>query len=231
MAKSKIIKDIVNNNVNIVTTLKRLSVLVYGLNNSEILNWINCEISGYPENEYFPSYRKIRGSVKGYYSRNDRTWKDNFIPLVEEISMKDKENIIEFKIREGIAALNELSNQYGEICYKHITPDLFHIIAKYSGDRDIVIKSARVVIDKHIIIGILSNVEKRILDILLMLEQEFGCLDDLDIDTSSKDNDAIKKFNEKINVIIYNNNSISIGDGNKITSSTLASNINGEPQN
>ena len=57
MAKSKIIKDLANGEVDTITALKRAKVLVSDLENDGILRWRDYEISGYPEGVAIPSYR------------------------------------------------------------------------------------------------------------------------------------------------------------------------------
>lgn len=88
------------------------------------------------------------------------------------------------------------------------------------------ITSARVVIGEHIISNIFSIIENKLLDMLLILENEFGCLDELDIDTSTKSEEEIEAINNRILVLVFNDNSITIGDRNKIKDTTVASAIN-----
>lgn len=61
---------------------------------------------------------------------------------------------------------------------------------------------------------------------LMILEKEFGCLDDLDIDTTVKSEEELKTINEQIFVLVYSDNSVSIGSGNKIKDATIASTVN-----
>jgi hypothetical protein rflaF_00555 len=65
-------------------------------------------------------------------------------------------------------------------------------------------------------------VENLLLETFLMLEKEFGVLDDLDIEWDGKTEDEQKVIIEKITVI-FQDNSVSIGNGNKIKNSTIAS--------
>ena len=67
MAKSKIIRDLANGEVDTITALKRAKVLVSDLNNDEISEWLDYEISGYPKEAIIPSYRKVHGSLMGSY--------------------------------------------------------------------------------------------------------------------------------------------------------------------
>ena len=66
-----------------------------------------------------------------------------------------------------------------------------------------------------------SVIENRLLDALLLLEKEFGVLDDLDIDTTAKSPEEIDTIAKKVYVIVYNDKSIHIGDGNKIKDSAI----------
>ena len=61
-----------------------------------------------------------------------------------------------------------------------------------------------------------SVIENRLLDALLLLEKEFGILDDLDIDTTLKSPEEIQSIAKQVYVIVYNDQSVHIGDGNKI---------------
>ncbi len=70
-----------------------------------------------------------------------------------------------------------------------------------------------------------ASIESKLLDILMILEKEFGSLDELDIDTTSKSDEEIEDINNRILVLVYNDNSVSIGDGNKMKDTTIASAI------
>lgn len=75
---------------------------------------------------------------------------------------------------------------------------------------------------------IFSEVDNKVLDILMLLEKEFGNLDDLDIDLSEKSEQEVKDIQKQIIVYIYNDNSISIGNDNQIEESVIASKSNVE---
>lgn len=231
MAKSKIIKDLANSSVDTITALKRTKVLVSALNNAEISKWLDYEISGYPTDATLPSYRKVHGSLMGSYFKgsmaNHMTWNNVSIPLGK---MPDdiKELLLSVEFHEGVEALRKLaqtSQDSGNQLGKTIPADFFPAIATYNNDPYMIITSARVVIGEHIISNIFSIIESKLLDMLMILEKEFGCLDELDIDTTAKSEEEIEAINNKILVLVYNDNRVSIGDGNKIKDSTIASEI------
>lgn len=58
---------------------------------------------------------------------------------------------------------------------------------------------------------------------ILTLEKEFGNLDELDIDISTKDTAELKEIVNYIQINLYDN-SITIGDNNKIKHSDITTN-------
>jgi hypothetical protein rflaF_00555 len=231
MAKSKIIKDLANSSVDTITALKRTKVLVSAFNNAEISKWLDYEISGYPTDATLPSYRKVHGSLRGSYFKgsmaNHMTWNNVSIPLGK---MPDdiKELLLSVKFHESVEALRmltEKSKAVGSEISKTIPADFFSNIAHFNNDPYMIITSARVIVGEHIVSNIFSVIENKLLDMLMILEKEFGCLDELDIDTTAKSEEEIEAINNKILVLVYNDNRVSIGDGNKIKDSTIASEI------
>ena len=85
--------------------------------------------------------------------------------------------------------------------------------------------SARVVIGSQFVQNIFSVIENKLLDIFMILEKEFGNLDSLDIDVSGKSEEELHKISEKMVVVIYNDNRVTVGNGNKIKDSNIASSI------
>ncbi len=66
---------------------------------------------------------------------------------------------------------------------------------------------------KEVFLGVLSTIRTKLLTVFLELDKELGCLDDLDIDTNGK---KLKELSDKLNIIIYEDNSVTIGDSNKL---------------
>lgn len=232
MAKSKIIKDLANSEVNTITALKRAKVLVSTLNNTEISRWLDYEISGYPEGTAIPSYRKVQGCLMGSYFKGSMvthmTWNNVPLPL-GKMPDEAREALLSVVFQEGVESLRTLAEKSqatrAEIS-KTIPADCFPTISRFNEDPYMIIASARVVVGAHIISNIFSVIENKLLDMLMILEKEFGCLDDLDIDTTVKSEEELKTINEQIFVLVYSDNSVSIGSGNKIKDATIASTVN-----
>lgn len=58
---------------------------------------------------------------------------------------------------------------------------------------------------------------------MLLLDKEFGNLDELDLDTSGKTPEELQAIADKMIVIIYNDQSITIGNENRIKDSEIVS--------
>lgn len=232
MPKSKIIKDLANGTVDTMVALKRVKVLLSELDNDFLNQWITYEITGYPVEVELPNYRSVKGSLIGSYFKGSMAshmiWKDVSIPL-GKMPEDLKDDVLNVSFREGVESLKKLSeesqNEKGQLG-KQIPADFFPAITNYNNDPYMIITSARVVVGNQFIQGIFSAIENRLLDILLILEKEFGILDDLDIDITNKSENEIQIIVNKLNLIIYNDESINIGDGNRIKESTIASKVN-----
>lgn len=232
MAKSKIIKDLANGSVDTITALKRAKVLISGLNNPKIIEWIDYETSGYPTDVDVPMYRKVHGHLMGSYMKGSMAshmkWTNVSIPLGK---MPDdvRELFLSVTFYDGVEALKKLfesSQDSSSQIAKPIPADFFAVIATYNEDPYMIITSAKVVVADHLICNIFSTIENKLLDMLILLENEFGCLDDLDIDVTSISQEQLAEINKHILLLVYNDNRVSVGNGNKIKDSAIASSIN-----
>lgn len=230
MARSAIIKDLANSTVDTMTALKRAKVLFAELGNDDLLEWVSYEIAGYPADANLPDYRKVRGRLVGSYIKGSMAshmkWTNVSLPLG---TMPDEiqEALLSVYFREGVGALRQLaesSKEDGQLG-KTIDADFFPAIATYNNDPYMYITSANVLIGPQLIQDVFSTVESRLLDALIVLEKEFGNLDELDIDISAKTFDELEAIINKLIVIVYNDNSVSVGDGNRIKNSTIASSL------
>lgn len=228
MAKSKIIKDLANSTVDTLTALKRTKVLLSELQDDELLLWVNNEIAGYSDDAPLPSYRQCSGMLKGSYFKGSLvahiTYDNVSLPL-GKMPKDIKELLLKIEFRDGIDSLKELyesSKSKKSDLVKAISADFYPMIRKYNNDPYMIITSANVYFSPESINNIFSVIENKLLDVLILLEKKFGSLDELDIDTSNLSTDQIKDIVSQIRVIVYNDNSITIGDGNKIKDTSIS---------
>lgn len=232
MAKSKIIKELANGSIDTLTALKRAKVLLHSLSNPEISAWLNNEIEGYPDDSIIPSYRIVTGNLMGSYFKGSMTMHMTYnnvsLPL-GEMPKEAQEALLTVRFHEGVDSLKLLLKESegggNNTLGKSINADFFPLIAHYNNDPYMIITSAKVAISNHTIQTVFSAVENRLLDILMMLEKDFGNLDELDLDTDSKTPEQLSEIIREINVIIFQDNSVRIGDRNTIKGSTISSEI------
>lgn len=91
-----------------------------------------------------------------------------------------------------------------------------------------VIQSAEIQLNMPQILNIFPKVENKLLDILRYLEKQFGNLDELDIDVDNKSEQELKEIVNHIYVLIYNDQSVTIGNDNEFNNSNIASSIKTE---
>lgn len=235
MAKSQIIKDLANGNTDTQTALKRTKVLLQDLENDNLLAWVNYEIEGYPDDVGIPDYRVIDGQLYGSYFKGSMVShiKYNHVPLsLGNMSDEIKEDILTVKITQGIEALKGIveeseRNRKGGLI-KPIPAEYYPYIAQANSDIGMIIVTASVELNMPKMLNIFPKVESKLLDILLYLEKQFGNLDDLDIDIKSKNEDELNNIINHIHVLIYNDESVTLGNDNKIKDSNIASLIKEE---
>ena len=224
MAKSEIVKQLARGKVDTEIALKQLKLLLAEFPDERISSWVNRELTGYKTKDELPPYRKAAGTLRGSILNYTVKASNVGIPLSPD-APKDLYtfcNIVEF--RESIGALKKLieREESGSLGV-NVPSDYYPYIIKYSLMTMTAILGAQVQVSSTAIPHIFSEVDNRLLDVFLLLEKEFGNLDDLDIDLSGKTDEQIEDIHKQINVFIYNDNSITIGDENEISDSIIAS--------
>ena len=218
VAKSKIIKDLAKGSIGVETALKELKLLLLSFPNEKLTNWVNKELQGYGPDDDLPSYRTKAASLKGSFVFYNTSITNAGIPIKKDAPEIVKNSLNSVDIRDSIRSLSRLENK--DISFP-IPPDLYPHIMKYSMVEMTGVLNAKLDVSATTVSEILSAVENRVLDAMLVLEEEFGCLDDLDIDLSNSTQDAIDDTEKRLLVIIYNDNSITIGDKNRISDTTI----------
>lgn len=134
-------------------------------------------------------------------------------------------SVIWHEIRTAIGALKDtLDEDKDNLGFSVVIPaDFYSAIAHYNNDPYMIITSASVKLNMPQIRNIFSQVESKLLDVLMYLEKKFGPLDELDIDVDRKTPEEMDEIINHLSLVIYNDNSVNIGDNNRIKESTIAS--------
>lgn len=219
MKRSKIIKDFINSNTSTEIVLKHLRVLLNDIGNKTLIDWVTNELMGYRNNiSSLPDYRKLKGVLKANCIVGFTTYSNYLLPL-SHLDQETIDLLLSVNLCQSISTLENIASNDNPIS-KHIHSEWFPIIQKGCNANII---SAHVCVDITYIRDILSTVNNKILEILLLLENEFGNLDNLNINISTKEPDELKNIIKNLNLFIYDT-SINIGDNNNFKSSNLITN-------
>lgn len=219
MANSKIIKELANGTIDLNTSLKRAKIIFQKIGSIELNQWIKNEIEGYKNLEDVPSYRKVKGCLKGCYIKDGLNCKNLLIPL-DNVDEEIIKGLTYNSAGQSVYALQQAISA-GQSFVRRLEPYECKWLSAKTGR---IIYEAEVETDTSEVMNIIPVVENLLLETFLLLEKEFGVLDELDIDWGSKTEDEQKIIVEKI-VVIFQDNSVTVGEGNKIKNSTIASNI------
>ena len=228
MARSQIIKDLANSNCDLSTALKRTKVLIKLLGDEQILKWINCEIEGYKEENKIPKYRMFLGEFVGTYivgtMRQHVKYSNVSIPL-GKMPKEQRNMLLTASMKQGISTLEQMLKDPNTRFAKNVPTDIYRSIENFVCNPLFSIAFGEVVYDKMQIMDIIPHVENILLDMLLLLEKEFGNLDEFDIDVDSKDEEQLDNIRNTLYVMVFNDNSVTVGNDNKFRDTIVAANI------
>lgn len=229
MPRSQIIKDLANSNCDLSTALKRAKVLINLLGDEQILKWINCEIEGYKEEDEIPEYRKFSGDFRGTYivgTMGQHVKYSNVSIPLGKMPKEERSALLTASMRQGIPTLEQMLKDPSTKFAKNVPADIYRAIEQFVNNPLFLIVSGDVIYDKMQVMDIIPHVENTLLDMLLLLEKEFGNLDGLDIDVDSKDESQLDNIHNSLCVMVFNDNSVTIGNNSKLRDTTIVANVN-----
>lgn len=215
MAKSKIIKEIANKEISLEVAFNRLLIIASDIENQDLINWATNELNGYSNKSLILAYRQS-GIGQILYSGINGGYKVKDIPLPYGAIDDDLMEVLrKNSFSHDISSLEKFTNENNSNGVGINITDLAGIVYKNTGIECVNIYMK---FTQETFLRILSNIRTKLLTVFLELDKELGCLDELDINTNSKN---LQKMNEKLNIIIYEDNSVSIGDNNKLKDNLL----------
>lgn len=217
--RSKIIKDLIMNKINILQAMQSLDFMLEDINDTEIKDWVNNEINGYKKNDKIPEYRKVNTMLVGDIQVGYAIYQNVNIPFIDKEAF---EFFSKADINEPLSTIMKLAEAENESSEHSLCLDANTVLVnKYQKTNGSVIRARRE-LSIYSYNTILSTIKDKILNIFKVLEENYGNLDELYIDFSDDDKKA--KVIEKIETIVYNDNSTSIGNNNEIKDSVVGDN-------
>ena len=211
MAKSKVLKELANNEITLDVALRRLLLICNDLNYIELSTWAEKELNGYSDNEDVPEYRNLgvgqllysglRGTVGTHLKITNNPLPILWIPK-EYIDL-----ICNNYERRTIGVIIDRAN--GNSQYSADLTSLRSVINVGIAFTSIIHK-----FDSSHYAEIANKVSNILLKIFMKLDKEYGNLDELDVDTSGKTEEHIKAFEQQLIIEIGEIKVINIGDDN-----------------
>lgn len=220
MAKSKIIKELVNEEITIEKALKRILLLANDIDNDDLKMWVEKELNGYESGDDIPEYRVV-GSLNLIYSGINGGFQVTRSPLpMTYLNPETFDNIKKIKIFEPIGSIQDKANNTEgtlKMDRTYLAGEVYN--NTYDGFDGIQCMSISQVFDKSQFANIIKKVNLKALNILMRLEKEFGNLDELDIET--KDVKTMEVLSRDLNIVINEDNSVHY-EKSKIKNSPIA---------
>lgn len=218
MAKSTIIKELANNQIPMEVALQRLMIIASDLENEELSAWAEAELHGYSQSDTLPEYRNIR-SIHFLYSGINGSFKVTNCPFTFTNILEEKlSNIYNVPIMDSVSSLQDFVDNPDKKSYRRDFSMLNGYVLQRTG---IQCTSIYQTVPLNFLQKILSQIKTILMHVFLKLDKEYGCLDDLDVDTTTKTPEEVEKINEVVNNYIFIDNSINVGDKNKLKGSEI----------
>ena len=188
-------------------SLLKTKVLLHNLGQAESIAWVNSELNGYSEEQELPSYRKVNAQVLANLS--SISFQANSHPLpIAHLSEEQREGLETAKMRQSLAVLEKFSQNPEGGLESPIPLENNALLGKNLA-RGVAIQRAWSQIEVSSIVQILTEVRSRLLDFVLLLQDQ---LPDEPSQAEKQSVDTKSLFN---NAILGDNATIIIGDKNK----------------
>lgn len=226
MAKSTIIKQLVNNEVSLTVVLRRIYVLANDIENDKAKEWAFLELNGYKSEDQLPDYR-VFNSCELHYTGINGAYQVTNQPL--SLTWLKPETVNDITQHRIIAPVSEIENN-AAATDAYLVKDRSYLAGEVyeksnDGFQGIQCFSIQQVVPTAQFARIINSITNIALNILLELDRVYGKLDDLDIGSgkiSKKDKtDLFKNLNYIIVGKTVKVNHSNIGSGsNAVTKTT-----------
>lgn len=207
---SDIINELMESSIPLSSVLLKAKVLASRIDNKLLLDWVNHELNGYPNEDILPEYRKNFGSyIKGDYMVGSMKYTNQPIPT-SGLTF----NIISKNFKDSVSSLEQtIKNAESQTLIQPLPAEIVGLLEanwQSYGSRNEYIQliNARKVIAVTAFSDILTQVRSRLLDFMLEVDKAYGNLTELK-DLNKENN----KISQIMNQTIINAN----GDGNVVT--------------
>jgi hypothetical protein len=178
--------------------LLKTKVLLHQIGKKDLAQWVNNELSGYPEATKVPDYRIIPSQVLANFANMAYRYTNHPIPL-DHLKPNERDSIEKTRMWQSLSVFEQMisSSKDGKIT-RQIPMELCPYLRK-GLDSSYHIDSAWCVMSVHDIKGICTQVRSRLLDFLLEVKDNVGeVTTESELREKSSSLDAQNLFNNAI---------------------------------
>lgn len=196
MPKSRIVIDAVNNEAPIEKSLRRLQILAHDVHNQELEKWAERELTGYAPEDELPEYRKVTSMNFTYVGFNGNLQVKGVALPLTCLKENTLDSFSKVNLREGMPSIEKIAeSDHGR--YRDLTI-LADEVFSQSGGQIQCLNINQLIPSTHYR-KVLAEVKNRIVKALLLLEEQYGKLDDLSFQvTPAKAAGANVKINDAL---------------------------------
>ena len=214
--RSKIIKDLISNKIDVLQAMQSLSFMLDDIDDLKIKNWVNCELNGYEEKDTIPEYRKTNTMLIGNIQVGYSLYQNVNIPLTDPEAIK---TLNKYEIKDPLSNIILMAKAENENDNHSLALEVNSILVnKYQQTNGEVIHAKRV-LSLYEYNSIIATIKDKLLEIFKKLDNTYGNLDELYIDFSNIE--QRNKIIEDLITIVYNDNSINMGNNNTLKNSII----------
>lgn len=105
---AELISELSSSQPSLIDALVKTKVLLHRLGRKDLVEWVNHEINGYPDEAPLPGYRVVPAHVKGNITNNAYTYSDHPLPTMH-LTPERRKRLEELEMRDSIAVLEGLA--------------------------------------------------------------------------------------------------------------------------
>ncbi len=221
---NEIIEALSSQTGSLTDALLKTKVLLHKIGRQELVEWVNHELNGYPDDVSLPAYRILSAQVLVNASNMAYQVSSHPIPL-GHLTKEQRATLETAKMHESLAVLEKLVEKPGGHLQASIPMEANALLGRGLAN-GYVIQRAWCDIGQASVAQIFVQVRSRLLDFVLGLQDQLGdSKSEQEIKQRADSFDASSLFN---NAIFGNNTTIVVGTHNKqhVTNTTVKGDFN-----
>ncbi len=207
----EIIELLSSNEGSLTEALLKTKVLLHKIGHKELVDWVNNELNGYPDEDNLPEYRILRARVLANIT--NMAYQANSHPIpIGHLPENIKKMYNTARMDQSLAVLEKLVHKNEGHLQAPIPMEMNGLLSKGLAS-GFLVQSAWCDIGIASVEQIFIQVRSRLLDFVLGLKDQLGNIDsDEEVKNRSDSIDTPSLFN---NAIFGNNTTIVVGNNNK----------------